>query len=75
MGRVHMENTMKQMLTKKQMAAFAGVQPRTIDNWMKVGLMPYLKIGKTVRFDPDAVMKHLHKYKQGGHAKAWRRPN
>ena len=70
MGRVHMANTMKQMMTKTQMATFAGVKPRTIDNWMKVGLVPYLKIGKTVRFDPTTVMKHLHKYKQGGQSKA-----
>ena len=63
---------MRQMMNKEQMAAFAGVTTPTISNWMKSGLVPYLKIGKTVRFDPEAVMKHLHKYKQGGHAKARR---
>ena len=48
-----------QQITKKEMAARMQVTPRTIDAWMARGLVPYRKIGRTVRFDWDEVREHL----------------
>lgn len=48
-----------QHITKKEMAARMNVTPRTIDAWMSKGLVPYRKIGRTVRFDWDEVREHL----------------
>jgi excisionase family DNA binding protein len=48
-----------QHITKKEMAARMKVTPRTIDSWMARGLVPYRKIGRTVRFDWDEVREHL----------------
>jgi hypothetical protein len=33
---------------------------------MKVGWLPYLKIGKTVRFEFSSVMEKLKSYELGG---------
>src|ERR1035437_2565022 len=48
-----------QHITKKEMAARMNVTPRTSDAWMSKGLVPYRKIGRTVRFDWDEVREHL----------------
>ena len=56
----------QKLLTKTQLAEQMCVQPRTIDNWMKVGLVPHLKIGKTVRFEFSSVMEKLKSYELGG---------
>jgi excisionase family DNA binding protein len=54
------------LLTKDQLAEKMCVKRRTIDNWMKVGWLPYLKIGKTVRFEFSSVMEKLKSYELGG---------
>ena len=56
----------QRLLTKDQLAEKMCVKPRTIDNWMKVGWLPYLKIGKTVRFEFSSVMDKLKSYELGG---------
>ena len=48
-----------QQLTKKEMAARMQVTPRTVDAWMAKGLVPFRKIGRTVRFDWGEVREHL----------------
>jgi excisionase family DNA binding protein len=49
------------LLTKAESAHYCQVQTRTIDNWMKRGLIPYYKIGKAVRFRLDDVQAHFDK--------------
>lgn len=47
-------------LDKRQEAARHQVTVRTIDAWMKRGLIPYLRVGRTIRFDPvdvDATLR------------------
>ena len=46
-------------ITKTEMAARMQVTPRTIDSWMAKGLVPFRKIGRTVRFDWGEVCEHL----------------
>jgi len=57
-------------ITKTEMAARMHVSPRTIDAWMTKGLVPYRKIGRTVRFDwrmcqaePEVATLRLHPHK------------
>ena len=46
-------------ISKKEMAVRMKVTPRTIDAWMAKGLVPYRKIGRTVRFHWGEVGVHL----------------
>ena len=43
------------MITKKDVAEFLSVSIPTVDRYMKKGL-PYIKIGKTVRFEIQNVI-------------------
>ncbi|NBV24187.1 MAG: DNA-binding protein [Proteobacteria bacterium] len=47
------------LLTKAQLAPRLQIKPRTLDAWMAAGLVPYLKIGRVVRFDWPAVQARL----------------
>ena len=49
-----------QMVGKKEVAKMLGMTIRTVDNWMGRGLLPYFKIGRSVRFKMDDVMQHLN---------------
>jgi hypothetical protein len=54
----------RKLLTKPELAPRYHVVPRTIDHWMKAGIIPYLKIGrKLVRFDPIECDRALEKFK------------
>lgn len=50
---------MSQLLTKTEVAAYAQCTTRCIDNWMKLGYLPYFKIGRTVRFKVSDVDAYL----------------
>jgi hypothetical protein len=54
--------------TKQEIAVHFGVTTRTIDGWMKSGILPYWKIGHLVRFDLGAVTARLNQksLKNGG---------
>ena len=58
------------LLNKHQLAQKLGVSARSIDAWMKLGRLPYLKIGGgqrgTVRFEYSAVMDSLRQHQVGG---------
>lgn len=43
-------DTERLYMTKSQTAAFLQVSTRTLDNWMRQRLVPYLRIGRTIRF-------------------------
>lgn len=45
--------------TKEQLAELLQVDVRTIENWMGLRRIPYVKIGKTVRFRLADVLQHL----------------
>ena len=47
------------MLNKRELAARMRFSVRAVDNWMKRGLIPYLKIGRSVRFRWSEVERHL----------------
>ena len=37
------------------------VDVRTVENWMSRRMIPYIKIGKIVRFDPETVRAQFRK--------------
>jgi len=43
------QKTLQPIYNKRQAAVYFHVSVRTVDNWMRRGLLPYLKIGRTVR--------------------------
>jgi excisionase family DNA binding protein len=46
-------------ITKTEIAARLKVTSRTIDSWMAKGLVPFRKVGRTVRFDWVEVREYL----------------
>ena len=49
------------MLTKKELAVRLHITVRTVDNWMKRGLLPHVKIGRCVRFRWTEVQHQLER--------------
>jgi excisionase family DNA binding protein len=47
------------LINKKQMAQKLCVTARTLENWMREGFVPYIKIGRCVRYDLEDVMAAL----------------
>ena len=55
-------STLSDLFNRKQIADYIGVSERTVSNMMRKRLIPVLKIGKTVRFDPPKIKAVLEKY-------------
>ena len=51
-----------ELINKNQLAERVGVTPRTIESWMRLGHVPYIKIGRSVRFDEADVLKSLKRH-------------
>ncbi len=49
-------------LTKCEVATRLRKTTRTIDTWMSAGILPYMKIGRSVLFDWDDCQRHLDEY-------------
>jgi excisionase family DNA binding protein len=50
------------MLKKSEVAEEYQVSQRTVSYWMSRKVIPYVRIGNVVRFDPDEVKKALAGY-------------
>lgn len=46
-------------IDKAEVGRRTGMRPRTIDEWMKRGVLPYYKIGRSVRFKWSEVEARL----------------
>jgi predicted site-specific integrase-resolvase len=54
----------RKFLTKPGLGRRYGISQRTVDNWMKHGVIPFIKIGrKFIRFDADDCDRALTKFK------------
>jgi excisionase family DNA binding protein len=49
----------EEFIGKAEVAKRLGLRPRTVDDWMKRGLLPYYKPGHFVRFRWSEVQAHL----------------
>ena len=46
-------------IDKKELAKRLHKTPRTIEIWMKQGLLPYIKLGRSCLFNWQRVVSHL----------------
>jgi len=51
------------MMTKKEAALFCKVSIATINRWMKLGKISYLKLGRKVLFNQAQVIEDLERFK------------
>lgn len=58
-------------LSKVALAALFQVTPHTIDQMRKIGRIPFVRIGKTFRYDPVAVTRALKPGKERRKTKCW----
>ena len=49
------------MLTKRETAEYFRVEERTLETWMQARLIPYIRIGHTVRFRMSDLLLELDK--------------
>ncbi|MFH1904323.1 MAG: helix-turn-helix domain-containing protein [bacterium] len=57
---------MERLLTTKQLAEVLQVAPSTVYFWVHSGFIPYLKLGKCVRFNEKAVSKWVESRSKKG---------
>ena len=55
---------MMALLTEEEIAAKIGVTPRCIRDWRNRRIIPFLKIGRIVRFHEGDVAQALKQYKR-----------
>ena len=64
MSKEHQERQLERaidgLLTKRGLAPKLEISPRTLSYWMKRGWVPYIKIGKSVRFKLSDVIEKLN---------------
>jgi predicted DNA-binding transcriptional regulator AlpA len=53
----------RKLITKRDVSNRCVISLRTVDNWMEQGILPYLKIGKVIRFDSDEVDLAIARFK------------
>ncbi|HNQ90683.1 MAG TPA: helix-turn-helix domain-containing protein [Verrucomicrobiota bacterium] len=68
------ENRPQRYLDKAGAAELLGVSRRTIDVWIRRGILPYFRLGpKLVRFSPDDLAEHLQRnFRVAGRTKGGR---
>jgi excisionase family DNA binding protein len=56
------KTTNYQLMTDKEVSTYLNVCRRSLYNWRKAGLIPYIKLGKSVRFrvnEVEAALKRM----------------
>lgn len=54
----------QKLVRKRKIAQRYDVSPRTIQEWMEQGKLPFHKIGYMVRFDPEECDRALKRFEQ-----------
>lgn len=57
--KLHHSNLESPFLNKQQTCHYLGISNNTLDSWIKKGL-PTIKIGKTIRFNKEAINSWLY---------------
>jgi len=57
---------MENLLTCEQLAGILQVAPSTIYLWVHIGYVPYIKLGKCVRFNEKSVSKWIENRSKKG---------
>jgi excisionase family DNA binding protein len=56
----------KLLLTSKEASIALGISEKTLWNLTKAGIIPAVRIGRLVRYDPEDLKKFIHKRKEAG---------
>jgi excisionase family DNA binding protein len=51
------------LLKKRELAEKLAISKRTLDVWMQKGRIPFLKVGRSVRFRLSDVLEKLNDYR------------
>jgi excisionase family DNA binding protein len=51
------------LFRKKELAQQLAISKRTLDVWMQKGRIPFLKVGRSVRFRLSDVLEKLQSYR------------
>jgi hypothetical protein len=54
-----MQTTAKLLITERECAKLISVSPRHLHDIRKRGMVPCVKLGKSVRYNPEAVLVAL----------------
>lgn len=54
------------LLTTKEAAALLGFKPQTLRTWVFYRKIPFVKIGSSVRFEPNAIREVIERGRTGG---------
>jgi excisionase family DNA binding protein len=60
------DNSSQGLLDKIQAAERINISLRNLDNRIKAGTIPFVKIGRLVRFIPSDIEKFIEAHKVGG---------
>jgi excisionase family DNA binding protein len=67
MSKEHQERQLERaidgLLTKRGLAPRLEISTRTLNYWMKRGWVPYIKLGRTVRFRLEDVIQKLNAHR------------
>lgn len=57
---------MKKLLSAKEVAEILGVEISTIYDWVYKKKIEHIKIGKLLRFNPEALQNYINNHTQQG---------
>lgn len=55
----------RQLMDVQQLAELWRVPKSTLYNWVSLGRLPYVKLGRSLRFDPQELEEFLSRRKMG----------
>lgn len=54
------------LLNKRQVCAWLGIRPSTLDKLLAEKRIPVVRFNRRVLFDPDDIRKFINSHKKGG---------
>lgn len=60
--------SLETLLDSRAVAAILGVTTRTLRNIVRRGGLPVVRVGGSVRFDPQDIRDYIERSKGAGHA-------
>lgn len=55
------------LISKADLAEWLGISPRTVDEWVRNREVPFVRVGRLVRFEPDEIRKWIAARRQPTH--------
>ena len=60
---LQLERAIDGLLTERGLAPRLQISTRTLDDWMRKGRIPFLKVGRSVRFRLTDVLEKLDQFR------------